>query len=114
LGGYIPVGFPSPLEKMLMAFFRMPRSDSASRSCFLKRAISAFAGVCLALPWPVKLPSGFYECSERQISSGRMPSPQASSFIMSLLLLSSTAISLNSLLNFLLSWDIALSYRFFA
>ncbi len=96
---YKPVNFPSLLEKMLTAFFKISRSNCASRSSFFNRASSFSYSVWATLPCPEKQVSGCFSASRRQryISSGRMSSSLASSWKLLWFLLSSTAICLNSL-----------------
>ena len=96
---YKPVCFPSLLEKMLTAFFRISRSNCASRSSFFNRVSSFSYSVWVIFPWPGKQDSGCFSASRRQrySNSGRMSSSLASSRKLSCFLLSSTAICLNSL-----------------
>jgi hypothetical protein len=52
---YEPEYLLSPLEKMLIAFFKMSLSICVSRSSFFKRANSCSAAVSITFPFPGKL-----------------------------------------------------------
>lgn len=100
--------FPSLLEKMLTAFFRMFRSISAFFNSFFNRAISRWSSVILALPFPEKRPD--WNCSysrlHRRSISELIPSSDATNPAVLPDKHKLTAISLNSLSKCLLSFFI--------
>jgi len=95
---YKLVNFPSLLEKMLTAFFKMSLSIFASRSSFFSRAFSLSRSVILGFPFPGKLFLSYcwYFLRHRYNNSGRIPNSSAISLELPLAKESSTAFCLNS------------------
>ncbi len=87
------VDFPSLLEKMLTAFFKISLSILASRSSFRKRAFSFSRSVILGFPLPGKLLFSYfwYSLRHRYNNSGRIPNSSAISWALPLANESSTA-----------------------
>ena len=108
------VDFPSLLEKMLTAFFKMSLSILASRSSFRKRAFSLSRSVILGFPLPGKLLFSYfwYSLLQRYNNSGRIPNSSAISRALPLANDSSTAFCLNSQSYFCLSLVIMAIYYF--
>ena len=112
---YELVDFPSLLEKMLTAFFKISRSILASRSSFLSRAFSLSKSVILGFPLPGKLLCSYlwYSRRHRYNNSGRIPNSSAISLALPLAKESSTAFCLKSRSYFCLSCVIMANYYFF-
>jgi len=95
---YEPEYLLSPLEKMLIAFFRMSRSICVSRNSFFNKASSCSAALRITLPFPGKLLPCLLENSFRQrYNNAELTSSSLARALRSVrVLLSSTLIILNS------------------
>jgi len=112
---YKLVDFPSLLEKMLTAFFRMSLSICASRSSFFNRSFSLSKSVIFGFPWPGKLLFSYlwYSLRQRYNSSGWISNSSSISLALPCANESSTAFRLNSRSYFCLFCVIMAIYYFF-
>lgn len=112
---YKLIDFPSLLEKMLTAFFKISLSILASRSSLLSLATSLSRSVIFGFPLPGKLFFSYrwYSLRHRYNNSGRIPNSSAISLALPRANESSTAFCLKSRSYFCLFLIIMANYFFF-
>lgn len=105
---YEPEYLLSPLEKMLIAFFKISRSICVSHNSFFNKASSCSAALSMNFPFPGKLLPCLLENSfpQRYNNAGLISSSFTRAPRSVRVLLSSTLINLNSFGYVFLSCDI--------